>query len=47
MALNWSTTDKEASGHGVKILVYGRAGMGKTRLCGTAPSPVILSLIHI
>jgi hypothetical protein len=43
MALNWSTTDKEGSSHGVKILVYGRAGMGKTTLCGTAPSPVIIS----
>ena len=43
MALNWSTTDKEAVSHGVKILVYGRAGMGTTRLCGTAPSPVIIS----
>lgn len=43
MALNWSTTSKEAVGHGVKMLVYGRAGMGKTTLCGTAPSPVIIS----
>lgn len=29
--------------NGIKILVYGRAGMGKTRLCATAPNPVILS----
>lgn len=43
MALNWSTTDKESASHGVKVLVYGRAGMGKTTLCGTAPSPVIIS----
>lgn len=43
MPLNWSTTDKEASVHGVKMLVYGRAGMGKTTLCGTAPSPIIIS----
>lgn len=43
MPLHWSTTDKESSGHGVKVLVYGRAGMGKTTLCGTAPSPLIIS----
>ena len=43
MALNWSTTDKESSSHGVKVLVYGRAGMGKTTLCGTAPKPMIIS----
>lgn len=28
---------------GAKILVYGRAGVGKTRLCATMPSPVIFS----
>lgn len=27
----------------VKVLVYGRAGAGKTRLCATAPNPLILS----
>lgn len=43
MALNWSTTSKEAHGHGVKCLVYGKAGAGKTRLCSTAPSPLIIS----
>lgn len=43
MALNWSTTDKEGVRHGVKCLVYGRAGAGKTRLCGTAPVPLIIS----
>lgn len=43
MALNFSTTDKESHGHGIKMLVYGRAGVGKTRLCGTAPSPLIIS----
>ena len=43
MALQWSTTDKEALAHGIKVLVYGRAGMGKTTLCGTAPSPLIIS----
>jgi hypothetical protein len=28
---------------GIKICVYGRAGMGKTRLCASAPNPLILS----
>lgn len=28
---------------GIKVLVYGQPGVGKTRLCATAPSPVILS----
>lgn len=32
-----------AAANGVKILVYGRAGRGKTTLCATAPNPVILS----
>lgn len=28
---------------GVKMLVYGKAGVGKTRLCMTAPAPIVLS----
>jgi hypothetical protein len=28
---------------GVKVLVYGPAGSGKTRLCATAPKPLVLS----
>lgn len=28
---------------GVKVVVYGKAGTGKTTLCGTCPDPVILS----
>lgn len=28
---------------GVKIIVYGKAGMGKTTLCATCPAPIILS----
>lgn len=43
MALQWSSTDKEGTSHGIKVLVYGRAGMGKTTLCGSAPSPLIIS----
>lgn len=30
-----------AVSHGVKMLVYGRSGMGKTMLCATAPNPII------
>lgn len=29
--------------NGVKMLVYGRAGRGKTTLCATAPNPFIIS----
>lgn len=41
--LVFTTTDKASTDHGVKILVYGSAGAGKTTLCGTAPSPLIIS----
>lgn len=37
------TTDVLGAQHGIKCLVYGRAGMGKTTLCGTAPAPIIIS----
>jgi len=43
MSLNFTTTDKASNAHGVKCLVYGGAGSGKTTLCGTAPSPLIIS----
>lgn len=29
--------------NGIKVLVYGGAGVGKTRLCASAPNPVIFS----
>lgn len=29
--------------NGVKCIVYGGAGVGKTRLCATAPRPIIIS----
>jgi len=29
--------------NGVKCIVYGGAGVGKTRLCATAPKPIIIS----
>lgn len=35
----WETTQL----NGVKIMVYGRAGTGKTSLCATLPNPLILS----
>jgi hypothetical protein len=34
---------KDYKGKGVKCLVYGEAGVGKTRLCSTAPNPIIIS----
>lgn len=43
MALKFTTTDQAAQMNGVKVLVYGGAGMGKTVLCSTAPAPIILS----
>lgn len=43
MAIRFTTTGDAARLSGVKILVYGRAGTGKTTLCATAPTPVIIS----
>lgn len=43
MAIRLTTTAQAAQLHGVKMLVYGKAGVGKTTLCATAPSPVIIS----
>ena len=34
---------KDAAQHGVKLLVYGQAGAGKTMLIKTLPKPIILS----
>lgn len=34
---------RNVASSGVKCVVYGGAGAGKTRLCATAPNPVILS----
>lgn len=41
--IRFTTTDQAALLHGVKVLVYGEAGVGKTVLCSTAPAPIILS----
>ena len=43
MALTFSTTAQQAQQNGVKCLVYGRAGVGKTVLAATAPTPIIFS----
>jgi phage nucleotide-binding protein len=43
VALKFTTTDQAAQLHGVKMLIYGTSGVGKTTLCATAPQPIILS----
>lgn len=37
------TSTKDATNKGVKILVHGQSGIGKTCLCATLPNPIILS----
>lgn len=41
--IKMTTTDQVSAVHGVKVLVYGQSGVGKTVLCATAPNPVIIS----
>jgi hypothetical protein len=36
-------TTQNYSANGVKVGVYGRAGVGKTMLCATAPQPFVIS----
>lgn len=43
MALNYTTTDLASKLNGVKVLVYGQAGVGKTVLASTAPNPFLVS----
>lgn len=43
MALVFTNTSAASLDHGVKMLVYGDAGVGKTMLAATLPTPVILS----
>lgn len=34
---------RDSAGNGIKILVHGPAGIGKTCLCATLPNPIIIS----
>lgn len=43
MALNFTTTEQVTLAQGVKALIYGGSGAGKTALAATAPAPLILS----
>lgn len=43
MTVHITTTQQAAQLHGIKCLVYGKSGSGKTKLASTAPSPIILS----
>lgn len=39
----WTSTSRIAGKRGVKMLVYGNAGLGKTMMCATAPRPILIS----
>lgn len=43
MAINITSTKDVSVTQGVKCLIYGKAGVGKTTLASTAPAPLILS----
>jgi len=43
MAIVFTSTEQANLSNGIKVLVYSRAGHGKTLLCATAPRPVIIS----
>lgn len=43
MSLNFTTAEQATVSSGVKCLVYGESGMGKTVLLSTAPAPVMIS----
>lgn len=43
MSIQIKSTANLSSQMGVKCLGYGRAGVGKTRLCASAPNPIVLS----
>lgn len=43
MKINIKSTKDIATDHGIKAVVYGFSGVGKTVLCSTAPKPIILS----
>lgn len=43
MTVQLTTAGQAVVASGVKVMTYGPAGAGKTRLCATAPAPVIIS----
>lgn len=43
MALQFTSVEQEAQANGVKCLLYGPSGMGKTVMMATLPSPVLIS----
>jgi hypothetical protein len=43
MALNFTTASQCSAASGIKALVYGGSGMGKTVLSATLPTPVLIS----
>lgn len=43
MAINLKSTSSISADNGVKLLVYGQAGAGKTSLIPTLPNPIIIS----
>lgn len=40
-SFTWSTVEQQCTTNGVKFLVYGPAGAGKTVLCATLPMPCV------
>lgn len=43
MPLNFTSTEQASASQGVKVLIYGDSGMGKTLLTATCPAPVLIS----
>ncbi len=43
MSIRITTSDQASGAHGIKALVAGLSGVGKTVLCSTAPYPLIIS----
>lgn len=44
MPLTFTTANQYTENHGIKALVYGQAGAGKTTLAATAPAPLVLAV---
>jgi phage nucleotide-binding protein len=43
MSLNFTSTSQVSNQNGIKILVYGTPGVGKTALVATLPKPILIS----